>query len=287
MLLQPMRSGALLPRLTRSFPRSPSAVAVATIALSLAALASVATGCSKKDDPVALAPSATALASSQVAASAKAWHLAIDAASTTHVDMPGLKEHIMGDTTAAAGTLDVVAADLTQSRGTIRVDLATFSTKTFDDADKNATQTEHARTWLEAVVEGKPNDAMRWATFAIRSVDGASATDLSKVAPTKDGTDDVRTVTMTVHGDMLIHGHQIQKDAPVEVAFRFPAGAAADAAPTRVTIKTKQPVHVVLKEVDVQPRDTVGKLTSWTTGLVSKVAEFADITVNLTAVPAK
>jgi hypothetical protein len=38
---------------------------------------------------------------------------------------------------------------------------------------------------------------MRWATYAIRSVDGLSATDLAKVTPTKDGSDDVRTVTST------------------------------------------------------------------------------------------
>ena len=100
--------------------------------------------------------------------------------------MPGLKEHIKGDTTAATGTLDVVAADLAQSRGTVKVDLTTFSTHTFGD-DKDATQTEHARTWLEAVVDGKTNEDMRWATYAIRSIDGLSATDLSKVAPVKDG----------------------------------------------------------------------------------------------------
>ncbi len=126
---------------------------------------------------------------------------------------------------------------------------------------------------------------MRWATLAVRSIDGLSATDLTKVAPTKDGGDDVRTVTMTIHGDMLVHGHQIQKDAPVEVAFHSPAGSPADAMPVRLTIKSRQPLRIVLKEVDVQPRDTVGALTAWTTRLVSKVAEFADITVDLSATP--
>lgn len=241
--------------------------------------------CSKKDDSVPLAPSATALASSQASPAAMAWHYAIDPKSTTHVDMPGLKEHIKGDTSAAKGTLDVVGSDLAQSRGTIQIDLATFTTKTFDDNDKNQTQTEHARTWLEAVVDGKANEEMRWATLAIRSIDGLSATDLSKVAPTKDGADDVRTVTMTVHGDILIHGHKLQKDLPVEVAFRYPSGAAPTSEPTRVDIQSKAPMRVVLKEVDVQPRDTVGQLTAWTTSLVSKVAEYADVTVNLDATP--
>jgi hypothetical protein len=269
----------------------PRVLAVAHPLFPLAALATLATlalssaGCSKKDDATSVAPSATALASSQAASGAKAWHLAIDPKSATRVDMPGLKEDIKGDTSAATGTLDVVPADLAQSRGTIKADLSTFTTHTFGD-DHDATQTEHARTWLEAVVGGKTNEAMRWATFAIRSVDGLSATDLTKVAPTRDGGDDVRTVTMTVHGDMLVHGHQLQKDAPVEVAFRVPAGSPPDAAPAKVTVKSRQPLRIVLKEVDVQPRDTVGALTAWTTGLISKVAEFADVTVDLSAAPA-
>lgn len=253
----------------------------------LAASLPAVISCSKKDDSAQLAPSATALASSQASPAAKAWHYAVDPKSTTHVDMPGLKEHIKGDTSAAKGTLDVVGGDLAQSRGTIQVDLATFTTSTFDDDDKNKTQTTHARTWLEAVVDGKTNEDMRWATLAIRSIDGLSATDLSKVASTKDGMEDVRSVDMTVHGDVLIHGHKLQKDVPVTVAFRYPSGATPTSEPTRVDIKSKTPMRVVLKEVDVQPRDTVGALTAWTTSLVSKVAEYADITVNLGATPAQ
>jgi len=250
----------------------------------LIVLALLPASCSKKEDATSLAPSATSLASSQTAATTKAWHFTVDPRGVTHVDMPGVTEHIVGDTAAADGTLDIVPADLSQSRGTLKVDLATFTTHTFGNSH-DADQTEHARTWLEAVVDGKTNETMRWATFAIRSIDGLSATDLTKVTPTKDGGDDVRTVSMTVHGDMLVHGHQIQKDAPVDVAFHSAAGSPADAAPTRVTIKSRQPLRIVLKEVDVQPRDTVGALTAWTTRLISKVAEFADVTVDLSAAP--
>jgi len=257
-----------------------TSVTIALLAAPLAALVS----CSKKDDSVQLAPSATALASSQAAPASMARHYAVDPKSTTHVDMPGVKEHIKGDTTAAKGTLDVVGGDLAQSRGTIMIDLSTFSTSTFGN-DDDATQTRHARTWLEAVVDGKTNEDMRWATLAIRSIDGLSAFDLSKVAATKDGADDMRSVDMVVHGDLLIHGHKLQKDVPVTVSFRYPSGAAPTSEPTRVDIKSKAPMRVVLKEVDVQPRDTVGQLTAWTTNLVSKVAEYADVTVNLGATP--
>jgi hypothetical protein len=191
----------------------------------------------------------------------------------------------MGDTTAAAGTVDVVVKDLAQSRGLVRVDLSTFATHTFGN-DDDETQTRHARTWLEAVVDGKTNEDMRWADFAIRSIDGLSATDATKVAPTKDGGDDVRTVTMTVHGDLLVHGHKVQKDDVVEVSLRYPSGAAADSKPTRIQIKSKEPMRVVLKEHDVRPRDPAGKALDWTTKLISKVAETADVTFDLAATPA-
>jgi hypothetical protein len=253
-------------------------------ALVLVASSLAVTGCDKRDDVVNVAPLASALVAPSASPSAAAWHYTIDAKSTTHVDMPGLNEHITGDTTAAMGTLDVVPKDLAESRGLVRVDLTTFATHTFGN-DKDATQTTHARTWLEAVVDGKVNEEMRWAEYAIRSVDGLSAADLTAVAPTHDGGEDVRTVTMTVHGDLRIHGHKVQKDDVVEVVFRYPAGAAADARPARVQIKAKQPVHVVLKEYEVQPRDPGGKALAWTTSLLSKVAETADLTFDLGAVP--
>jgi hypothetical protein len=243
------------------------------------------TGCGKKEDAATLAPASSALVATQADPAAASWHYVVDPASTTHVEMPGLSEHIVGDTSAAAGSLDVTPHDLTQSRGLVRVDLATFTTHTFGNA-KDADQTKHARTWLEAVVDGKIDEGMRWAEYAVRSVDGASSSDLAKVIPTKDGGDDVRTVTLTVHGDLLIHGRKVQKDDVVEVSFRYPAGAAADSRPARIVVKSKQPVHVVLKEYDVQPRDPAGQALAWTTSLLSKVAESADVSFNLGAAPA-
>jgi hypothetical protein len=240
--------------------------------------------CSKKDDGPQLAPSASALAVSKTEPSATAWHFAIDPRSTTHVEMPGLKENIKGDTSAAAGTLDIVPGDLAQSRGLVRVDLSTFATHTFG-SDDDATQTRHARTWLEAVVDGQMNDSMRWADFAIRSFDGLSATDVTKVPPSREGDNDVRRVTMTVHGDLLVHGHKVEKEDVVEVAFRYAPGAPVGAKPLRIEIKSKQPMRVVLKEHDVRPRDTQGKIAAWTTNLIAKVAETADVTINLAAVP--
>jgi hypothetical protein len=245
----------------------------------------VALACGKKEDATPLAPSASALVASTADPAAATWHYVLESTGTAHVEMPGLNEHIVGDTSAASGTLDLSPHDLAQSRGLVRVDLSTFTTHTFG-TDKDADQTRHARTWLEAVVDGKINEDMRWAEYAIRSIDGLSATDLAKVAPTKDGDGDVRTVTMTTHGELRIHGRQVKKDDVVTVSFRYPPGAAADAKPARIEVKPRQPIRVVLKEYDVQPRDPGGKALAWTTSLLSKVAETADVTFDLGATPA-
>jgi hypothetical protein len=262
-------------------PRISGRSCVATLAV----LALAGVDCSRKDETAQLAPAASALAASKTESVATTWHYVIDPKSTTRVDMPGVKEHIKGDTTAATGTLDVVAKDLTQTRGLVRIDLTTFSTHTFGTADDEA-QTEHARTWLEVEPGGKASGEMRYADFALRSVDGIAVADLSKVAATKEGPDDVRTVTATVHGDVLVHGHKVQKDAVVDIAFRYPGGAPAEDKAARITIKSKEPVRLVLKELDVRPRDTAGQLLDWTTRLISKVAETADVTVDLGATPA-
>ncbi len=208
------------------------------------------------------------------------WAYVVDPKSTTRVDMSGEKQHIYGATSGATGSLDVVGNDLAQSRGSVMVDLLSFSTSTFGDQD-DAAQTKQAQAWLEVA---KPQ--MRWASLAIRMIDGLSATDISKVAPTKDGSDDVRTVTMTVHGDLLVHGSKVQEDCPVEVRFRYPSGAAADSKPARIEIASKEPMRVVLKQVDVRPRDAHGKLVQWTADLLAKVAPYADVTVNVGATPA-
>lgn len=236
--------------------------------------------------PATAAPiPAGALSASVVDPGVTSWRFAIDPKGMTHIDMPGVKQHILADTSAAGGAFDLAPHDLAKSRGLVRVDLATLTTHTFGN-DDDASQTKHARTWLEAVVDGKTNEEMRWAEFAIRSVDGLSATDVATVAPRTAGGEDLREITATAHGELRIHGHTVTRDAPVQVILHYPTGAAADSRPTRLEIKSTQPLHVVLKDHDVHPRDPAGTALAWTTQLISKVAETADVSVDLGAAPA-
>lgn len=244
-------------------------------------------GCNRDSVKPEPAASASALAPSMAASGSKAFAFAIDPKSTTSIDMPAPKEHIKADTTAASGTLQIDPMDLASSRGEVKVDLGTLSTHTFDDPDKNSAQTTHARTWLEVVVQGNMQDANRYAVYAIRSVDKLSAPEVSKAPVVREGNDDVRYVTLTTHGELLIHGHKVDRDANVEVGFHYPMGAAPDAKPSSLTVKTKAPLHVILAEHDVKPRDSFGSLAQKSFSLLgTKVAETADISLDLKATPA-
>jgi hypothetical protein len=255
------------------------------IVASLGGVVGLLAGACKKDAPTILAESASVLSAATAPPNTKATAYAIDTASKTSIDMPGLKEDIKADTDAAIGKLDVDLTNLANTRGEVKVDLTTLKTHTFNDDSKDPAQTAHARNWLE--VGDKATDdvkkANQYAVYAIQTVDNLSATDVSKVASVKEGGEDIRTVTATTHGEFLIHGHKTKKDAPIEARFHYAAGAGADAKPTRIDIKTTAPLHVTLKEHDVRPRDNFGKLADWTSNLISKVADTADVSLDLHA----
>lgn len=245
----------------------------------LASLPLAVAACDAKPE-TAPAPVASVLAPSTApsASPATARTFLVDPTGTTRIDMPGKDEHIQARTTAAGGSLTIDAAALQNSRGEVRIDLGTLTTSTFDDEKKNAEQTKHARTWLETVVDGVVHEEHRWAVLAVRSVDVAGATSLASV-PLTGG---LRTVKAVVHGDVLIHGHRVERAVPVVLDFSYGPGAAATA-PGAVRIRTEKPMNVVLKEHEVMPRDPVGKLLKWTSELTNRVATDAHVDVDLKA----
>ena len=251
-------------------------------------VALAAVGCDDKKPN--LAPVASSLApSTPPPAGASVKKFVIDPASSTSLEMEAPKEKIKAVTTGATGRLDVDLTNITSSRGEVKVDLTTLTTSTFAQPDKNAAQTTHARTWLEVAdgesgkldEETKKNN--RYAVYAVRAIENPSAADVTKLAPTKDGEDEVRTVTLTTRGELLVHGHKVERDADVEVAFRYDPGAAADK-PKAIWVKSKNPLRVVLAEHDVKPRDGFGKIAKSSFHLLgTKVADNADIVLDLRA----
>lgn len=239
-----------------------------------------------------LAPVASSLAPSTAPpSSASVKKFAIDGASKTSIEMDAPKLKIKAVTTGGIGNLDIDFANIASSRGEVKLDLSTLTTSTYGEQERDATQTTHARTWLEVgdgesgKLDEKIKEANRYAVYAIRSIENQSYSDVSKITPTKDGADDVRTVTLTTKGELLIHGHKVDRDADLEVAFHYDPGAAADK-PKAITVKSRKPFRVTLAEHDVKPRDGVGKIAKQSFHLLgTKVADNADISLDLRAKP--
>jgi hypothetical protein len=244
--------------------------------------------CGKKEaDPTPTA-AASALAPSTAASSAMAFKYAVDPKGKTSIDMPAPKEHIKAGTTASGGSLEVDLKNVANTRGEVKVDLTTLKTSTFGDEKKDSSQSEHAQNWLEvgSLVTADMKEKNRWVVFAIRSIEAPSAADVTKIAAVKEGDLDVRTVTLTAKGEFLLHGHKTDKTVPLEAKFQWAAGAAPDAKPTAIVVKTKEPLHITLAEHDVKPRDNFGKLAEGALGLLgTKVANVADVSFEIRATP--
>lgn len=264
-------------------------MSVRTTLVILAGSLLISTGCSKKEPEVQIAASASALAPSAPPPSANVVKYVVDPSSKTSIDMPAPKEHIKAGTTAAGGSLDVDLMNFANTRGEVKIDLTTLETHTFaNNAKDNASQTTHAHNWLEVgdLVSPDDREKNRWVVYAIRSLDGLSATDASKVAPVAEGEEDVRTITGTAHGELLLHGHKVDREAQIEAKLHYPKGAPASAKPTSIVVSSKTPLHVVLAEHDVKPRDNVGKLAESAFDLLgTKVANVADVSFELKTAP--
>lgn len=256
-------------------------------------------GCDDKKS--ALAPAASSLApTSPPPPGASITKFAIDAQSKTSMELDAPKLKIRAASTGGTGSLDIDLANLSASRGEVKMDLTTLTTSTYDKTNTkpdenpekmNAAQTIHARTWLEVgdgedgKLDEKTKEQHRYAVYAIRSIENPSAQDVTKVAAVKEGEDDVRTVTMTTKGELLIHGHKVDRDGDVEVKFHYPPGGDAKK-PSWIGIKTRKPFRVELAAHDVKPRDGFGKLAKGSYSLLgTKVADNADISLDLRAKP--
>lgn len=260
----------------------------------------LATGCDKKDDKTTASPDkpgtsqivatasppstpATPTTPNATAQSATASTFVIDSAGKVSIDMPAPSEHIKATAQKSSGELKIDVKNLAATRGDVKVDLTTLKTATFNDASKDTKQTEHALNWLEVgtLVSAEEKEKNRFIVYTIQSIEGLSASDLTKVAATKDGADEVRTVTVKANGEVSLHGKKTTRQAELSVSFRGPAEK-----PTRVDIKTTKPLKVVLADHDVKPRDNLGKIAQASFNLLgTKVANEADISLELTAKP--
>ncbi|MBK7399597.1 MAG: hypothetical protein IPJ34_25900 [Myxococcales bacterium] len=237
----------------------------------------------KKDTPAPIAEQAPPPKTSSSAAlevGESSYVVNADGKASVYIDAP--LEKFKGESKRLGGYLRVNPKKLDASSGTLTVSLVEFTTHTFDDKDKNETQTEHAHNWFEIgddVKTGRPNDYENYkeVVFRIDSIESATpSADLSQVKE-ENG---VRTVTLKAKGTLWVHSRPAQKAVTIEVAFKGPAEA-----PTELTFKTKEPMHVSLSAHDVKPRDTTGKFLDGALSVVGKkMDDDAQVSVEGTAI---
>jgi polyisoprenoid-binding protein YceI len=224
-------------------------------------------GCKDEQAAQRVAPP-SASASQPAAAGATRFAVAEQGKASFLIDAP--LEKIKGRSGKLRGEITVDPTDLMTTRGEVDVDLMDLVTETFDDADKNKTQTGHAHNWMEIGddVEPKRREENRFARFTIKSIENIS----SKLAdaPEKNGE---RTVMVTARGDLWAHGVSSPKAIKLSAAFQGPP-----AAPTGIHLTTAEPLPLSLKEHDIKPRDVAGKFLN---GALEKVGKKIDDTVQI------
>ena len=240
-----------------------------TLCLGVLPLVAMLNACSKDEPPAArTAPPSAPSATSAATAGQRRFEIA-NGSATFLIDAP--LEKIKGRSTKVRGNLDVDPSNLKTGKGQIEFDLEDLKTETFGDAEKDTTQTGHAKNWFEIGpdVEAKRREENRWVRFTIKAIDDANPTKLA-AAEAKNGQ---RAVTVQATGDLWLHGVAASKKVNVALTLEGPPEA-----PTSVRIVTSQPLKVSLKEHDVKPRDLAGKFVS---GALEKIGQKIDDTVQI------
>ena len=82
-------------------------------------------------------------------------------------------------------------------RVVVKVDQLTLAPRTFDSKAEDEKQTKDASGWLEVgpAVTAEVREKDRWADFALRSIEDASGSNVTKVTAVREGADDVRTAS--------------------------------------------------------------------------------------------
>ncbi len=203
-----------------------------------------------------------------------------------------------GELRVARGELQVQLQNLSRTRGTISVDVASISMLESGDAGPRDA-TNAARSWLN-VGSNRPEaeiERVRWAKFEILRIDEVSAETpalgrKAKATPPSlpdagpdagaDAGDaaalsvEARSVRLAATGALTFNGMRVERRVSLEATFQWEPGASTTAAPERIDIRTRRPFVVELAAHDVQPRDESGRRTpsadKWLGKLVGREA---------------
>jgi len=252
-----------------------------------AALALSAVACQDKPKEH-VAPTSSALTNAAI--SEEAVTLTLDSASSkVSFVMEAPIEKIYGEAPASlSGELFLDPVNLKKSTALLKVDLEKLSLfqqkrddekAEFGERSKNATQNEHARTWLEISPDAptETREKNRYAELRIDWLDQLSVPKLSDLSGSE------RKFLATAVGELRLHGRSAQKRAALELVAVYQGPQLKE-----LRVRTILPFNVGLEEYDVRPREAFGKLAEKTLeALGSKVTKTAPLQVEFIARPKK
>jgi hypothetical protein len=229
---------------------------------------------------------------------------AIDAKTVVRFELKATKKTERGSFRVARGEIEVDLLDLSRTRGSVDVDVASALMED-DDAEQARANTGRAQNWLD-VGSSRPEaerDRLRWATFTLHKVEKLSSeaahegqlvktqgADSGNPADTDDsveaGATETRAVTFTAHGHLLLHGFRVDQTAELRALFSYAGTATPGARPERLVIQTRGPFVVSLKSHDIQPRDESGVFVAQDAKLLGReIGTQAQVHVDLSARP--
>lgn len=240
------------------------------LAVVLAAL-TAATACSKKDSE-ADSRKTPWLATPSAAAPTLAARYTVVERCRAEVELRAKEASPRGTFRVCRGELDLDLLDLSKTRGTLSVDVASIEMLEGSDAGRSDDLTQQAQNWLD-VGASRPEaerERLRWAAFSLTGIDDPSATaahqgkrEVSKLEAPMEGEDasapgERRVVTFTARGFLVLHGVRVEVSLPMRAAFHYSERATAEQVPERIELETRRPLAVSLGTHDIKPRDAAG-----------------------------
>ena len=176
---------------------------------------------------------------------------ALSERSLIRFEIPIQHGRLSGTVTRVSGELELDAANLAESHGSVRADLSSLeihaSARDSHDAreERDLGLLERARAALDLSPDGGAAPAA-FASFELTSIEDALPTRIEP-APERDESAksaSIRHARLTAVGNLLLHGFRVVRRAPLAVEFSF---AANGQVPQSVLIRSRAPFVVSLE----------------------------------------
>jgi polyisoprenoid-binding protein YceI len=200
---------------------------------------------------------ASASASSSTLPALRRAHYELESAEVAF-ELPAKQATPRGRLAKVTGRFEIDLENPERSNGSLGIDLGSVELDgTGDGGAEDATR--RALEWLElgAEIPATEREPRRYATFALRGVEGAEG----KGALFRERRDGKRPrLDGTAFGDLSLHG--VRAPVRVPVSLEIEPAPTSETAPGRLVIRSRGPLVVSLGVHDIRPRDARGVLVA-------------------------